>query len=207
MFTKPYKRQTFFLSLYFATLHFFRLSWSRGLHKIYSTAGLHRWLWTGEKKIWKLNDISNFSIIYQNPNKPVIDRPSHSFSYFVLFTVISCRKKNIYVYLLWFKLIFGLNVIFLLFLGIVMSDNEFETMKNKIKTKNKIEQQHIALQRAPRIYGKNGNLSIFLYVLVKYKLLYWCSIFCGYSGAPTELCWWKLALFSANVSCTSVKVS
>ena len=32
---------------------------------------------------------------------------------------------------------------FLLFLGIVMYDNEFETKENKIWTKDKIEQQHI----------------------------------------------------------------
>ena len=32
---------------------------------------------------------------------------------------------------------------FLLFLGIVMYDNEFETKENKIWTKDKIEPQHI----------------------------------------------------------------
>ena len=32
---------------------------------------------------------------------------------------------------------------FLLFLGIVMCDNEFETKENKIWTKDKIEPQHI----------------------------------------------------------------
>ena len=41
---------------------------------------------------------------------------------------------NIYlggVYMFWFKFILGLNFIFLLFLGVVMYDNEFETMENK----------------------------------------------------------------------------
>ena len=35
-------------------------------------------------------------------------------------------------YVLWFNFILGLNFVFLLFLGIVMYDNEFETMENKI---------------------------------------------------------------------------
>ena len=34
--------------------------------------------------------------------------------------------------MIWFKFILGLNFIFLLFLGMVMYDNEFETMENKI---------------------------------------------------------------------------
>ena len=34
--------------------------------------------------------------------------------------------------MLWFNFILGLNFIFLLFLGMVMYDNEFETMENKI---------------------------------------------------------------------------
>ena len=34
--------------------------------------------------------------------------------------------------MLWFKFILGLNFISLLFLGMVMYDNEFETMENKI---------------------------------------------------------------------------
>ena len=33
---------------------------------------------------------------------------------------------------LWFKFILGLNFIFLLLLGMVMDDNQFETMENKI---------------------------------------------------------------------------
>ena len=38
-------------------------------------------------------------------------------------------KHNIYVS--WFKFILGLNFNFLLFLGMVMSDNEFETKEIK----------------------------------------------------------------------------
>ena len=47
--------------------------------------------------------------------------------------------QNIYVvvqFYLWFKFYF------LLFLGMVMYDNEFETKENKISTKDKIEPQH-----------------------------------------------------------------
>ena len=36
------------------------------------------------------------------------------------------------VFMLWFNFILGLNFIFLLFLGMVMYDNEFETMENEI---------------------------------------------------------------------------
>ena len=46
----------------------------------------------------------------------------------------------------------------LLFLGMVMQDNEFETKDNKIKTNNKIEQQH--LQRTC-----NFTIYIFLFGL------------------------------------------
>ena len=43
-------------------------------------------------------------------------------------------KKSMYIvmYILWFKFILGLSFIFLLFPGMVMSDNEFETMENII---------------------------------------------------------------------------
>lgn len=34
--------------------------------------------------------------------------------------------------MLWFKFIVGINFIFLLFLGMVMYDNTFETMENEI---------------------------------------------------------------------------
>ena len=34
--------------------------------------------------------------------------------------------------MLWFKFILGLHFIILLFLGMVMYDDEFETMENKI---------------------------------------------------------------------------
>ena len=44
--------------------------------------------------------------------------------------------------MLWFNFILGLNF-FLLFLGMVMYDNEFETKEYKIQTKDKIEPQHI----------------------------------------------------------------
>ena len=44
--------------------------------------------------------------------------------------------------MLWFNFILGLNF-FLLFLGMVMYDNEFETKEYKIRTKDKIEPQHI----------------------------------------------------------------
>ena len=45
--------------------------------------------------------------------------------------------------MLCFKFILGLDFIVLLFLGMVMCDNEFETMENKIQTKDKIEPQHL----------------------------------------------------------------
>ena len=44
--------------------------------------------------------------------------------------------------MLWFNFILDLNF-FLLFLGMVMYDNEFETKEYKIQTKDKIEPQHI----------------------------------------------------------------
>ena len=47
------------------------------------------------------------------------------------------------VYMLSFKFILGVNFIFLLFLSMVMCDNEFETMENKIETKDTVEPQHI----------------------------------------------------------------
>ena len=36
------------------------------------------------------------------------------------------------LYMLWFNFILGLNFFFLLFLGMVICDNEFETKENKI---------------------------------------------------------------------------
>ena len=41
-------------------------------------------------------------------------------------------KRGGNVYLLWFEFILGLNFIFLLFLGIVMYDNEFETVEKNL---------------------------------------------------------------------------
>ena len=42
-------------------------------------------------------------------------------------------KESVYcIYMLWFKFIHGLNITFLLLFGMVMYDNEFETMENKI---------------------------------------------------------------------------
>ena len=41
------------------------------------------------------------------------------------------------------RIILCSNFIFLSFLGMVMYDNEFETMENKIRTKDKIEPQHV----------------------------------------------------------------
>ena len=41
------------------------------------------------------------------------------------------------------QIILGLNFIFLLFFGMVMCDNEFETMENKIQARDKIEPQQL----------------------------------------------------------------
>ena len=41
-------------------------------------------------------------------------------------------QKMCTLYMLLFKFILGLNFIFLLFFGMIMYDNKFETMKNKI---------------------------------------------------------------------------
>ena len=54
------------------------------------------------------------------------------------------KESDLYVYVVvqfypWFKFHF------LLFLGIVVYDNEFETKENKIWTKDKIEPQHLQM--------------------------------------------------------------
>ena len=54
----------------------------------------------------------------------------------------SCQVKGC-LYMLWDKFILCSNFIFLSFLGMVMYDNEFETMENKIRTKDKVEPQHV----------------------------------------------------------------
>ena len=55
-------------------------------------------------------------------------------------------KKSMYIvmYMLWFKFILGLNFIFLLFVGMVMSDNEFETME-KVKPRIKLNHNIIII--------------------------------------------------------------
>ena len=53
----------------------------------------------------------------------------------------SLNQLDAFMYKLCFKFILGLNFIFLLFLGMVVCDNEFETME-KIYAKDKIETQH-----------------------------------------------------------------
>ena len=61
------------------------------------------------------------------------------FRYHLVFN-ITCQHLYVYVvvkFYPWFKFYF------LLFLGIVMYDDEFETKESKIWTKDKIEPQHI----------------------------------------------------------------
>ena len=64
----------------------------------------------------------------------------------------------------WFKFYF------LLFLGMVIYDNEFETTKNKIQTKDKTEPQHIWL--LPKAHA--------------------LSHFQNYENIQLTLCWWTL---------------
>ena len=49
--------------------------------------------------------------------------------YFFFLTLNLC---SLFMYILWFNFILGSNFFFLLFLGIVMYDNEFETEENII---------------------------------------------------------------------------
>lgn len=52
------------------------------------------------------------------------------------------------VYMLWFTFILGLNFSFLLFWGMTMYGNEFETKEINIQTKNKLEPQHICVEKS-----------------------------------------------------------
>ena len=67
---------------------------------------------------------------------PEIFRKIHNLcmNYVWQFQCVQCVVVQFYP---WFKFYF------LLFLGIVMYDNEFETKENKIWTKDKIEPQHM----------------------------------------------------------------
>ena len=62
------------------------------------------------------------------------------FSSVHLFSQNIIHYRNIYVVVQFYP---RFKFYFLLFLGMVIYDNEFETKENKIQTKDKIEPQHI----------------------------------------------------------------
>ena len=57
-------------------------------------------------------------------------------------TIRTLNKSKCYLVKLWFNFIFGSNFIFLLFLGVVMYHNEFETKQNKPIDKPRIKLKH-----------------------------------------------------------------